>query len=184
MKKRIIAYFLLILLAVGLCSCTEKKAKNKGYALYRSSPVGVEMEYPDFWEVVDNKEEKSVAFSTPLEGYSDTFRDNVTVVSFKLEDGSDGAFDSAVRDYIAALPSSVADYNLITEGDCKVADYKAYNVVYEGNTNEGVLRLNHTFIKSGKRMFVYTFMAEPKSYDYFLQNSDVMLSTFKALLDK
>ena len=106
MKKRIIAAVLLALLALGLCSCTAKEAKNEGYDLYRSSPVGVEIEYPDFWEVVDDKEEKSVAFATPLEGYADTYRDNVTVISYKLTEKSELAFDNYVSDYIASPKKS------------------------------------------------------------------------------
>lgn len=184
MKKRIIAAVLLALLALGLCSCTAKEAKNEGYDLYRSSPVGVEIEYPDFWEVVDDKEEKSVAFATPLEGYADTYRDNVTVISYKLTEKSELAFDNYVSDYIASLPSDIAGYSLVSEGEYKVDGYKAYRVVYEGETNEGTLRISHTFIKNGKRVYIYTFIAEPKSYDYFNKNSEVMLSTFKALLDK
>ena len=52
MKKTIALLLSLILLLVSVCSCTGRQAKNDGYKLYRSSPVGIEIEYPDFWEMI------------------------------------------------------------------------------------------------------------------------------------
>ena len=168
-----------------LCACSKKKAKNEGYELYRSSPVGVEIEYPDFWEVVDNKDEKSVAFAPPLEGYGDGYRDNVTILSEKLSGDAESEFHNYVTKYVEALPSSIAGYNLVEEGEYKVGDYPdTYRIVYEGTTDEGPLRLAQTFIRNGKRMYIFSFIAEPGSYDYFNRNVEIMLSTFNALLDK
>lgn len=181
MKKRLFL-ILTLLLAVVLCaSCTGKKAKNEGYKLYRSSPVGIEIEYPDFWEVVEDKSEKTVAFATPSEGYADTYRDNVTVCSYKLTEDHDMAFDNYVTKYIESLPNTITGYNLVSEGEYPVGEYEAYRVVYEGDTDEGALRLQQTFIKSGNYVYIYSFIAEPKSYDYFNNNSEIMISTFKAL---
>lgn len=184
MKKRIFAVITLAVLLLSAASCTGRQAKNEGYKLYRSSPVGVEIEYPDFWEVVEDKRAQSVAFATPLEGYADTYRDNVTVVSYKLTEDSDLAFDNYVTSYIAALPSDIAGYNLVSEGEYPVGEYDSYRIVYEGTTDEGALRLNQTFIANGDRVYIYSFIAEPKSYDYFNANSEIMLSTFVALLNK
>jgi len=184
MKKTTALTLLLILLLVSVCSCTGRQAKNEGYKLYRSSPVGIEIEYPDFWEMAENKREKSVAFATPLEGYADTYRDNVSIVSYPLTEDSDLAFDNYVKSYIASLPAEIKGYNLVSEGEYPVGKYDTYRVVYEGTTDEGNLRLNQTFIANGKRVYVYSFIAEPASYDYFNANSETMLTTFVALLDK
>ena len=184
MKKFATLTLSLMILLVCVCSCTGRQAKNEGYKLYRSSPVGIEIEYPSFWEAVENKREKSVAFATPLEGYADTYRDNVTIVSYPLTEDSDLAFDNYVKNYIAQLPVDINGYNLVSEGEYAVGDYDTYRIVYEGTTDEGSLRLNQTFIANGKRVYIYSFIAEPASYDYFNANSEIMLSTFTALLDK
>lgn len=177
MKKYIkyIAVFALLLLA--LCSCRSARAKNEGYTLYRSSPVGVEIEYPAFWEVADDKEERTVAFAAPNEGYADTYRDNVSVCSVETGD-EDMAFDHYVTNYIDQLPSTIKNFNKITETDMTVSGLEAYRIVYEGSSEDGELRLQQTFIKSGNYTYIYSFIAEPASYEYFEQNSDVMLSTF------
>ncbi len=182
MKKRITLAIILILSVVLLCSCTGRRATNEGYKLYRSSPVGIEIEYPDFWEIAEDKAEKTVAFATPSEGYADTYRDNVTVCSYKLENQNEMAFDNYVTKYIEKLPSTISGYNLVSEGEYTVGDYDAYRIVYEGTTEDGNLRLSQTFIKSGDYVYIYSFIAEPKSYDYFNANSEIMISTFKALM--
>ncbi len=182
MKKRIFLVFVLLLTVVCTCSCVGRRAKNEGYKLYRSSPVGIEIEYPDFWEIAENKAEKTVAFATPAEGFADTYRDNVTICSYKLDEKNEMAFDNYVTKYIEKLPSTIVGYNLVSEGEYAVGDYDAYRVVYEGTTNDGNLRLSQTFIKSGNYVYIYSFIAEPKSYDYFNMNSEIMISTFKALM--
>lgn len=182
MKKRIFLIFVLVLSVVLLSSCTGRRAKNEGYKLYRSSPVGIEIEYPDFWEVAEDKAEKTVAFATPSEGYGDNYRDNVTVCSYPLDSNNEMAFDNYVTEYIESLPTTISGYNLVSEGEYSVGDYDAYRVVYEGKTDDGNLRLCQTFIKSGDYVYIYSFIAEPHSYDYFSANSEIMISTFRALM--
>lgn len=183
MKKHFTLLFTAVLCLTLLVSCTARRAKNEGYTVYRSSPVGVEIEYPDFWEIAENKNSKTVAFATPSEGYSDSYRDNVSICSYKIDNTDDMAFDNFVTDFIEKLPSTIAGYNLVSEGNYPVGEYTdSYRIVYEGETDEGGLRLQQTFIKNGSYVFIYSFIAEPKSYDYFNANSEVMLSTFKALL--
>lgn len=183
--KRSIAFALIFALcAAALCGCAMRAAKNEGYVLYRSSPVGVEIEYPDFWEMKEDKKTNSVAFAAPQEGFGDEYRDNVSVISYPLEK-DEMAFDDYVSSYIDSLPGTVAGYKLVSEGAYPLPDYPdSYRVVYEGSGGEGELRLQQTFIKNGDRVFIFSFIAEPNSYEYFGKNADVMLSTFKALSDK
>lgn len=180
MKKIAKAVLVLICVVLMASACTGGRVKNAGYKLYRSSPVGIEIEYPDFWDVAESKTERTVAFVSPKEGFSDGYRDNVTVVSYEIGD-EDMAFDSYVRSYIDKLPSDINEYNKVTENELTAAGYTAYNIVYEGNTDEGKLRLSQTFLKSGKYVYIFSFIAEPSSYDYFKMNADTMLKTVRLL---
>ncbi len=181
MKKRIFLIFTLVMAVVLLSSCTGRKAQNEGYKLYRSSPVGVEIEYPDFWEIAEDKTNKTVAFATPSEGYGDEYRDNVSICSYELDSTNEMAYDNFVTKFIEDLPKTIVGYNLVSEGEYAVGEYDAYRVVYEGTTDDGALRNSHTLVNGGSRVYVYTFSAEPKSYDYFNANSEIMISTFKVV---
>lgn len=180
MRKFIRIVAVLTLISLLLCGCTGRKAKNEGYELYRSSPVGVEIEYPDFWEMTEDKDERIVAFVTPSEGFADTYRDNVSIMSVEVGT-EDMAYDNYVKSYIAKLPAEIAEYNLISESELTVDGKRAYKIVFEGVEQDGALRLMHVFIESGKYVFIYTLTAEPKSFDYFNMNSEIMLSTLKLL---
>ena len=181
MRKKIVFPISVLLCAAFLFGCVMPAAKNEGYTLYRSSPVGVEIEYPSFWEMKEDKKGKSVAFATPPEGLADGYRDNVSIVSYVLDD-DEMAFDDYVKDYIDSLPTAVKGYKLVSEGAFPLEGYPdSYRIVYEGSSSEGDLRLQQTFINSGKYVYVYSFIAEPSSYEYFARNSEVMLTTFKAL---
>ena len=181
MKKYIKTAVIFTVILMLLCGCSAKRAKNAGYLVYRSSPIGVQIEYPDFWEMAEDKKNGTVAFVTPSEGYSDEYRDNVTVCTYKLDKKDEMAYDNYVTSYISALPSTIDGYNLVTEGDFPVGEHRGYRIVYEGNTNDGTLRLQQTFIESGKYVYIYSFIAEPKNYDYFNRNSEVMLQTLVPL---
>lgn len=171
---------MILAVVLSLFGCSARHASNEGYLLYRSSPVGVEIEYPDFWEMTDDKAERAVAFAAPNEGFADKFRENVTILCKEIGE-QDLAFDNYVINYSKKLPTDINEYNKISEEETTVGQCRAYKIVYEGKTTDGKLRIQHNFIQSGKYIYIYTFMAEPSSYDYYCQNSDVMLSTFKPL---
>ncbi len=180
--KKYISVTLVILLSIMLCGCVAKKAQNEGYLVYRSSPVGVQIEYPDFWEVAENKSEHTVAFAAPSEGYGDEYRDNVSILVSEIEEDNDMAYDNYVNSYIDALPSTIKGYNLVSQGMYEIGGKEVFRIVYEGETDDGLLRLQQTFIQNGGYIYIYSFIAEPKSYDYFNANSEIMLSTFVPLL--
>ena len=53
MKKKMLAWFLIALL---LLSSGCRKATLEDYKLFRSTPLGISVEYPDYWEKTqDNK---------------------------------------------------------------------------------------------------------------------------------
>lgn len=179
--RKYISAVLLIITVITLTSCTARKAQNEGYLVYRSSPVGVQIEYPDFWEMAEDKKTHTVAFAAPSEGYGDGYRDNVSICVSDLGE-RDMAFDNYVKSYTEKLPSTIKGYTLVSQGMYALEGYEAYRIVYEGETEDGLLRLQQTFIKNGKYMYIYSFIAEPKSYDYFNKNSEIMLSTLVPLL--
>lgn len=181
--KKYISTVLIVLTILSFTGCTARKAQNKGYTVYRSSPVGVQIEYPAFWEMVEDKTEHTVAFATPSEGYGDEYRDNVSICVYDLDEKDGMAFDNYVSSYIDKLPATIKGYTVVSQGSYDLIKYEAFRIVYEGETEEGVLRLQQTFIKNGGHIYIYSFIAEPKSYDYFGANSEVMLSTFVPLAD-
>lgn len=175
--KRMIAVLLSILLLLGLAGC--QKATNEGYKLFRSTPLGFSIEYPDFWQKNSDNKEGIAVFVTPTEGYSDQHNESLSVQRFT----PDMEYTDYVRGYVADLESSVANYKLVSENETKLAGQKAYQIVYESSTADGenALRFMQIFTEHNEKIYVLTYIGEFESYTYFLKDVEKMIATFRFL---
>ncbi len=177
MKRRILAFILLIGMLAGLASC--QKATTEGYKLFRSTPLGFSIEYPDFWNKNSDNKEGIAVFVTPAEGYSDQHSESLSVQRFT----PDMAYTDYVRGYVSDLESSVENYKLVSEKETTLAGQKAYQIVYESSTADGknALRFMQTFAEYKEKIYVLTYIGEFESYTYFLKDIETMIETFKFL---
>ncbi len=175
--KRIIAFLLSILLLLGLAGC--QKATNEGYKLFRSTPLGFSIEYPEFWQKNSSNKDGIAVFVTPTEGYSDQHNESLSVQRFT----PDMAYTDYVRGYVADLESSVENYKLVSEKETTLSGQKAYQIVYESSSKDGsnALRFMQIFVEYKEKIYVLTYIGEFESYTYFLTDIEKMLETFKFL---
>ena len=175
--KKIIAFLLSILLLLGLAGC--QKATNEGYKLFRSTPLGFSIEYPDFWQKNSDNKEGIAVFVTPTEGYSDQHSESLSVQRFT----PDMAYTDYIRGYVADLESSVANYKLVSEKETTLAGKKAYQIVYESTSEDGknALRFMQTFAEHKEKIYVLTYIGEFESDTYFLKDVETMIATFRFL---
>lgn len=176
MKKRIVT--LLMIFAVLLCLASCQKASQEGFRLFRSTPLGFSVEYPDFWQKTVETSEGIAAFITPAEGYSDQYTDNVTVRCFT----PDMEYNEYVTGYVSALPSTLSNYKLVSENDTTLGGEEAYQIVYESTDDQGnELRFMQIFALHNEKIYVVTYIGEFSSYTYFLTSVEKMLPTFTFL---
>ena len=177
MKRRILA-LLMILLLVFCSGC--RKATLEGYKLFRSTPLGLSVEYPHFWEETHSNKEGIVAFVTPAEGYSDEYRENLSVQRFTLDMEGENAYNEYIKGYVANLEGTLQNYNKVTEQDTTLAGMPAYKIVYESSSDDGAdeMRFMQMFVARGEKVYVVTYVADFASYEYFLTDVEKMLTTF------
>lgn len=177
MKRRIIALILLIGMLAGLTAC--QKATNEGYKLFRSTPLGFSIEYPNFWQKSTDVKEGVAVFVTPAEGYSDRHSESLSVQRFTPDMG----YIDYVRGYVSDLESSVANYKLVSQKEIDLAGKKAYQIVYESATDDGSneLRFMQIFAEHKEQIYVLTYIGEFESYTYFLTDVEKMIATFEFL---
>lgn len=184
MKKRILALLLVVLMLV----CTGcHKATLEDYKLFRSTPLGFSMEYPDFWTKSSDNANGLAVFLTPSEGYSDDYNESVSVRRFTLDMEGENAYNDYVKGYVSDLESTLKNYKLVTEKETTLGGLPAYQIVYEstsgdatetsGNTSE--LRFMQIFAQKEDQVYVVSYMAEFSSYSYFLTYAEKMISTFQ-----
>ena len=180
MKKRMLA-----LLLAGLLLCTTgcHKATLEDFKLFRSSPLGFSIEYPDFWQKETDVSEGIAVFVTPAEGYSDEYRDSFSVQRFTLDMEGENAFNEYIQGYVQNLEQTLKNYKLVSQDDITFGGEDAYQIVYESTTDDGEsqLRVLQIFAQKGEKVYVASYMADFSSYSYFLTDVEKMLSTFAFL---
>ncbi len=180
MKKRLLAVLLMMVLILA-CGC--QKATLEGYKLYRSTPLGFSVEYPNFWQKSANVKEGIAIFVTPAEGYSDEYTENLSVQQFVPDISGDDVLNTYVKGYVANLESTVKNYKLVSEADTTLAGQTAYQIVYETQSDDETdqMRLMQIFTLYDGKIYVVTYAAEFSSYSYFMTYVEKMISTFKFL---
>lgn len=180
MKKRMLA-LLLILVLILACGC--QKATLDGYKLYRSTPLGFSVEYPDFWQKSADVKKGIAVFVSPAEGYSDDYTENLSVQEFVPDVTGEDVLNSYVKGYVANLEATVKNYKLVSETDTTLAGETAYQIVYETQSDDETdqMRLMQIFSLHEGKIYVLTYAAEFSGYSYFMTYVEKMISTFKFL---
>lgn len=180
MKKRFFALFLIVVL---LLSCGCHKATQEGYKLFRSSPMGYSIEYPEYWQKASDLKERVAVFVTPMEGYSDEFIEKVSVQQMIPDAKAEGTFDEYVKGYTADLAKKIHNYKLVSEQEAKLGGEDAYRIVYESSSDDGkeTFRFMQIFAQHGDAFYTVIYQADFVSFAYFLPAVETMLSTFTFL---
>ncbi|MBQ8893969.1 MAG: hypothetical protein IJ043_06120 [Clostridia bacterium] len=178
MKKRIVA-----LLAVALLLLTTgcHQATLENYKLFRSTPLGFSIEYPDFWSKSSSNSDGIAVFMTPTEGYSDGYNETLSVQRFVLDMEGESAYNDYVKGYVADLETTLMNYKLVSETDTTLGGSEAYQIVYESTNEEkeSEMRFMQIFTQHGDHVYVVSYIAEFSSYSYFLTYVEKMISTFQ-----
>ncbi len=182
MKNRSLSFIAIILIsALLLTGCYQ--ATLEDFKLYRSSPLGFSIEYPDFWQKEADVSEGIAVFVTPAEGYSDEYHESFSVQRFTLDIEGENAFNEYVQGYMQNLEQTLKNYKMVSQDDVKFGGEDAYQIVYESTSDDGEsqLRVLQIFVQKGDKIYVASYMADFSSYSYFLTDVEKMISTFKFL---
>lgn len=181
--KKLILSVIAVLLMLSLAGCNG--AMNKGFYLYRSSPLGIRIEYPQSWTKQVDLDQKVVAFVTPSEGFGDGYRDNVTVSTREI--GEDEDFAAYFAKYYASLPATFPAFTEVEKSDVFVNDKEAYKILFtsstktkddKGKEKDVELKILQYIVREKGNVYFVTYIAQPNSYDYFLPYVNTMLDTF------
>ncbi len=180
MNKRLLALFMAVILLLA-CGC--QKATLEGYKLYRSTPLGFSIEYPNFWQKSNDVKEGIAVFVSPAEGYSDEYTENLSVQRFTPDISGEDLLNTYVKGYVGNLESTVKNYKLVSEVDTTLAGQPAYQIVYETQSDDETdqMRLMQIFTLYEGKIYVVTYAAEFSGYSYFMTYVEKMISTFKFL---
>lgn len=176
--KRICAALLAVMILLSASGC--HKATLEDYKLFRSSPLGFSIEYPDFWEHSATVRDGIAVFVTPTEGYGDQYNESLSVQRFALDTEEENAYNTYVRTYVSQLEGTLANFRLVTEQSTTLGGQDAYQIVYESISDDesSQLRFMQIFTEHEGQVYLVTYIAEFSNYPYFLTYVEQMLGTF------
>ena len=180
MRKK---HILLLLVAAVLLLAGCNQATNKGFYLYKSSPIGFRIEYPQSWTKQVDLDKKIAAFVTPQEGIGDRYRDNISITQESLGEQEFSEFFAA---HYAALPGQFAGFTAESKEEVLVDNREAYKIVFsssrtvkddKGKESTAKLRVMQYVVKVEEKAYFITYIGEPEAYDYFMPFVNVMMET-------
>ncbi|MEA2550845.1 MAG: hypothetical protein QOE25_614 [Actinomycetota bacterium] len=117
-----------------------------------------------------------VAFSTRLDGPSDYFTENVVVSRNVVPDGM--TLDEYTAFSIANKPKTVTNFQLVLKQPAILSGLPAEALEYTGTASNRSLHWFTEWAVSGTSAYVISYMAEPDSYDRYLQDAKATIESF------
>ena len=151
---------------------------------YENLTLGIKIQYPSHWEKSDESR-STVTFSSPLKGYSDFYRENVNVVVLYSRNMS---LDATVNTLINYDKRSYNNFTLLNDSNVKnsiinttLDGYPARKIVYTYNNLLHRLELKGMDVIAikGNKAYVFSYSAEPSSYDYYLSMIQKMIGSLQ-----
>lgn len=177
MKKKHIICMLLIVVLLVCAGCDA--ATHTGFLLYKSSPLGFRIEYPDSWSKEVNLDKNSAAFFTPQEGFGDAYRENLAITYEQLGESS---FEQLFAQYHTSLPSVFPGYTQQEKSEVLIDQQPAYKLLFTSeakNDEESIaLKILQYIVCNEDRVYFITYSADPGNFDYFEPFVNTMLETF------
>lgn len=151
----------------------------EGAKLYTSTAAGFTVSYPQEWQSQEGVEGAVVAFRSPQEGTKDRFRDNVTILTQSVPEGS------TLEQYTAAslnqLEGTVEGYKLLSEGVGFLGANQGHTLVYEAEYKGTFLQLQATYVMDGETVYLVTYTANRGSFDAYETDAETVFDSFTLL---
>ncbi|MDI4647333.1 PsbP-related protein [Cohnella hashimotonis] len=147
-----------------------------GFVLFKDEGSGVEIQYPEKWELSHDVPGAIVSFMTALED-GDKFRDNVSI---SMQDLGEDQMDLAqyVELTKQQLQEVITDFKMISEENFSTDDGLDIKVIkYTGKQGDFSLTWQQLLsIKNGKA-YILTYLAEDDAFDKYVETVGKMVET-------
>jgi len=82
------------------------------------------------------------------------------------------------REFLAAAPEMIDDYQLVTSEPAKLAGLPAHRVSYAGSQNGVTLGWLQVWTISEGNAYVLTYTADPAGFDTYLAGANAIIESF------
>jgi eukaryotic-like serine/threonine-protein kinase len=179
-----VVVFMLSVLSVPLFSLSAFGADNvtlnksqiteDQFVTYDNSTQGIKIDYPKGWTVI----EQGLAFLSPIENDSDTFRGGLRVTGGSVVNETiDKLAESVLRFY----NSTMKDFHLVESKDVTFHGNPAHSLIYTFSVpGNGTLKAMDFGTIESNIIHVFQYVAQEDKFDSYLPTIQKMIDSFKA----
>lgn len=149
------------------------------FSTYTNFDYGIEIKFPDDWEMKERVEGSVVVFGSPLETSMDTFQENVNV-SIQDLSGMPMTLEQYTDAAIGQLKEVFHNVTVVSSTPAKLAGRPAHQIVYvAADPKTANLKIMHVWFVEGDKAYTVTYTAMESKYDEYLGIANKMIRSFK-----
>jgi serine/threonine-protein kinase len=166
---------------------TEEKVEKKvpeGFLTYTDATYKIKLVYPKEWEKKVGELGTIVAFLSPPESASDTFRENVNIA---IEDISSRpmTLDEYTNLSLSQLDQFVQNANVLESGEDTLGGIRAHRLVYTGEMESNgkiyTLKWLQVYTIKNNKVYMFTYTSAEDSYSDYLDSVEQMIDSFEIM---
>ena len=162
--------------AFGADNVTSNKSQisEDQFVTYNNSTQGIKIDYPKGWTII----EQGLAFLSPKENDSDTFREGLRVTGGSVVNETiDKLADSVSRFY----NSTMKDFHLVESKDVIFHGNPAHSLIYTFSVpGNGTLKAMDFGTIERNIIHVFQYIAQENKFDSYLPTIQRMIDSFEA----
>jgi hypothetical protein len=156
----------------------EPVAEPVEMAHYTNKDKKYSFDYPSTWEKKDSLKELDIMVLAPIETPQDDFRQNVSIISGKLQEPV--TLDEFYAGNLENLKNSLADFKLEDEGNAKINGILSKWVNYTHTLEKLDLKVMQYFLVIGNYVYVLTCTAEAGKFDRYQEPFSNVVKSFRS----
>lgn len=153
------------------------RAQPSGVQIYSNLSEGIRLRYPAAWAVRERLYGTLVSFLSPVNGSSDTVRENINIFLRELPVENASLDDFTLGTLLQLKLSDPALVFLASERKILGDDITAHRIVYEKDSSLGRMRFEQVWGIVGNRVLLLTFTTTPETYEHYRDSFDTMTRT-------
>ena len=173
-----------ILLAGGIGGWLFLQQKESepevSFSVYENPNHGFKVDYPEAWskQSRDDFFATGITFFSPLEGESDNFKEQVSILVENLP--SDVDLEQYTEDSIAEI-KKLSDPDAENAKEFDLGKHEGRQVIYTGEVSGSKVQRMQTWSVEDNRAYIVTYTAKPDSYDTYLPTVEKIMESFETI---
>jgi eukaryotic-like serine/threonine-protein kinase len=171
--------------SISLQKAMAQMTTSSNLLTYENPPYAFRIQYPSNWEKVEFNQgiEEGhrniiVNFVSPLEGFSDTFREYLIIEVGDLR-SQNISLDQYIKTQISSR-RSLPSFELIESTSATLSDNPARKVVYSySNADIGITKTMELLTIKDDKLYFISYTADATKYSSYLANIQKMTDSFK-----